>query len=280
MLGAAGAQGAFEAGAVRRYCEDFNFVPDIICGASVGSINAAKLAEAPLKGIKDEQERLRVFLDKCDELVGFWDDLANGTFRVWDRNRVLDESKDYLNRRIDLGDLIDMLFKREAALADETRATSQKLHSIHWMGPLRDALRKRIDPKDSNVLASNCAWRRQTYNQGRPSTLRSLTPTGRVSSAYAVELETTGFDGRANPMPTEIDGHPVVVRILEAVYASATIPVLMDPTLADYSRPEVLRHRNSRYAKVAMRSPLDLKFLVASNEDRWAFTPKRPDTRR
>jgi predicted acylesterase/phospholipase RssA len=47
VLAGGGAKGAFEVGAVRCLYDVFNFKPDLICGTSVGSLNAAKLAEGP-----------------------------------------------------------------------------------------------------------------------------------------------------------------------------------------------------------------------------------------
>src|SRR2546425_275281 len=44
VLGAGGSRGAFEVGAV-SFLYDQGIQPDILCGASVGSLNAAKLAE-------------------------------------------------------------------------------------------------------------------------------------------------------------------------------------------------------------------------------------------
>lgn len=46
-LAGGGSKGAFEVGAVRCLYDVFNFRPDVITGASVGSLNAAKLAEGP-----------------------------------------------------------------------------------------------------------------------------------------------------------------------------------------------------------------------------------------
>jgi predicted acylesterase/phospholipase RssA len=47
VLAGGGSKGAFEVGAVRCLADVFGFQPDILCGASVGSLNAAKLAEGP-----------------------------------------------------------------------------------------------------------------------------------------------------------------------------------------------------------------------------------------
>lgn len=44
-LAGGGSKGAFEVGAVRCLTDVFSFKPDIICGTSVGALNAAKLAE-------------------------------------------------------------------------------------------------------------------------------------------------------------------------------------------------------------------------------------------
>jgi predicted acylesterase/phospholipase RssA len=47
VLAGGGSKGAFEVGAVRCLQDVFAFTPDLLCGASVGSLNAAKLAEGP-----------------------------------------------------------------------------------------------------------------------------------------------------------------------------------------------------------------------------------------
>ena len=47
VLAGGGSKGAFEVGAVRCLTDVFDYRPDLLCGASVGSLNAAKLAEGP-----------------------------------------------------------------------------------------------------------------------------------------------------------------------------------------------------------------------------------------
>src|SRR5947209_6399044 len=45
VLSGGGSRGAFEVGAVNFLYDHFDVRPDVICGTSVGAINAAKLAE-------------------------------------------------------------------------------------------------------------------------------------------------------------------------------------------------------------------------------------------
>jgi NTE family protein len=47
VLAGGGSKGAFEVGAARCLYDVFNYRPDLVCGASVGALNAAKLAEGP-----------------------------------------------------------------------------------------------------------------------------------------------------------------------------------------------------------------------------------------
>jgi len=47
VLAGGGSKGAFEVGAVRCLTDVFGFTPDLLCGASVGALNAAKLCEGP-----------------------------------------------------------------------------------------------------------------------------------------------------------------------------------------------------------------------------------------
>jgi predicted acylesterase/phospholipase RssA len=47
VLAGGGSKGAFEVGAVRCLYDVFSYRPDLLCGASVGALNAAKLAEGP-----------------------------------------------------------------------------------------------------------------------------------------------------------------------------------------------------------------------------------------
>ncbi|HEU4945919.1 MAG TPA: patatin-like phospholipase family protein [Kribbella sp.] len=47
VLAGGGSKGAFEVGAVRCLYDVFGYRPDLLCGASVGALNAAKLAEGP-----------------------------------------------------------------------------------------------------------------------------------------------------------------------------------------------------------------------------------------
>ena len=48
VLSGGGSKGAFEVGAVRCLYTVFGVDPDLICGTSVGALNAAKLAEGRL----------------------------------------------------------------------------------------------------------------------------------------------------------------------------------------------------------------------------------------
>jgi predicted acylesterase/phospholipase RssA len=65
-LAGGGSKGAFEVGAVRCLTDIFNYKPDIICGTSVGALNAAKLAEGP--AALPELEKLWLGMVSTDDL--------------------------------------------------------------------------------------------------------------------------------------------------------------------------------------------------------------------
>ncbi len=65
-LAGGGSKGAFEVGAVRCLTDMFAYKPDIICGTSVGALNAAKLAEGP--AALAELETLWLAMASTDDL--------------------------------------------------------------------------------------------------------------------------------------------------------------------------------------------------------------------
>ena len=70
VLSGGGSRGAFEVGAVNFLYDHFDVRPDVICGTSVGAINAAKLAEG---GTPDEKRTA------LSELTSLWLGMSQNT---------------------------------------------------------------------------------------------------------------------------------------------------------------------------------------------------------
>jgi predicted acylesterase/phospholipase RssA len=70
VLTGGGALGAFQVGAIKRLWES-GYRPDLICGISVGAINAVKLAEGDENGAT-----------AAEKLEGLWNQLADGSLQI------------------------------------------------------------------------------------------------------------------------------------------------------------------------------------------------------
>jgi predicted acylesterase/phospholipase RssA len=129
VLSGGGAKGSFEVGAV-KYLWEQGYRPDIICGVSVGALNAAKLAEC-----KDTS---------AAELEAIWRKLSPAA-----QGGKIVYAKEFYQQLLlkwagdMLGDIVDEVF-RENLMEWATYLTGH-FHSLHSMHPLKELVRQNIN---------------------------------------------------------------------------------------------------------------------------------------
>src|SRR3954466_15169196 len=81
VLSGGGSKGAFEVGVVQRLMGEQQLEYELLCGTSVGAINAAYLAQTPLGQPSDAAARLRALWDTVtpDKVYRSWFPFGKGS---------------------------------------------------------------------------------------------------------------------------------------------------------------------------------------------------------
>jgi predicted acylesterase/phospholipase RssA len=217
-LSGGGSQGSFEAGALRFLYDDLKIKPSIICGSSVGSIIAAKLAEG------DDEETGRRAIDEIDDI---WRGLKSND-DMWVAEPWLEKLRSQATWAAEL---------RERAGENGTAGSQARVvlrmlsevvrHPPETDGTL-DALRQALKARS---LLSNAPVRNLVETHIDPDRIAA---SGIVLRIGAVALESgelryvTEHGDVVNRDGDPID-HPKV-PVTEAVIASASIPLVFPPT--------------------------------------------------
>jgi predicted acylesterase/phospholipase RssA len=217
-LSGGGSQGSFEAGALRFLYDDLKIRPSIICGSSVGSIIAAKLAEG------DAPDGSRRAIDEVEEI---WRGLKSND-DMWLSEPWLEKLRSQANWAAEL---------RERAGENGTAGSQARVvlrmltevvrHPPETDGTL-DALRQALKARS---LLSNAPVRHLVETHIDEARIAA---SGIVLRIGAVALESG--DLRYVTEHGDVvsrDGEPIdhpKVAITEAVMASASIPLVFPPT--------------------------------------------------
>jgi predicted acylesterase/phospholipase RssA len=213
-----GSQGSFETGVLRFLYDDLGFRPSILCGSSVGSIIAAKLAEGddPENGRRaiDEVETIWRGLRSNDDMwlsEPWLDKLRSQTKWASElRERAAEHGTAGSQARVVLRMLSEIV--RNPPETDGTLdALRQALRARSLLSsePVRQLVERNIDPE--RVAASGLTLRIGAVGL-ESGELRYVTETGDVVSRTGEPLD----------QPR--------VRLADAVLASASIPLVFPPT--------------------------------------------------
>lgn len=287
VLSGGGAKGSFEVGAVRElYLKGHQF--DIICGCSVGALNAVKLADGSRRSIVELE---RLWLDNVAQpgqifREGHYVDIFSKLL-----DRLGGRGSDTLIGGIvgaiggafllgpfgaPLGGAVGGLLGIEASGLDDhgkrmINFLITLLHSLHSMEPLRRLIAETLTSDLlSAIAASPIALRLGITNIGG----------GQYFSVGSPESGWTGDLRRCGRLFVEPDHQPGdtwltrpiygtdgwVMPLAEAVYASCTMPVFMEPYLVDLGDCDVLRAADrTLYTRLRPRLPDGLRsFLDAT----------------
>jgi predicted acylesterase/phospholipase RssA len=225
VLSGGGAKGAFEVGAVKRLWQTVfrDRRPDIITGVSVGALNAAKLGEGRA--------------ESADELEAIWRDLGrrgNEGTRVYEEIAAIagDLSLEFLKEQGD--DLVNpegisvgvsRVFKRFTTFMS-------MLQSVHSMLPLRTLIDRLLNV---DALMRSGIQLRLGLTDVKSGQLITVTQPFHSKGRYAgyALLEPEGDNAvGANWLNRPIYGAArYAMHFADAVYASAVMPVFMDPVV-------------------------------------------------
>ncbi len=244
VLSGGGAKGCFEAGAVQALYNHWQ--PDIICGVSVGSVNAVKLAEGPAA---------------AGQLVTMWRDFGSTPNAIFLREYYLEILKLLANRlEGKLGDTataaaITGIFSMGMPFLMGGAATAlgaligkdlsgvdpavvrivnfilNLVHGLHSMEPLRRQLRRSVNP--AAIASSGIQLRMGMTDLGTGQFFTVSGPDSSLGTGLQdcgrIECEpdhSLGGSWLTNPI-YGADGY--VMPLTDAVYCSSTLPVFMDP---------------------------------------------------
>jgi NTE family protein len=213
-----GSQGSFETGVLRFLYDDLKLRPAILCGSSVGSIIAAKLAEGddPATGRRaiDETEAIWRGLRSNDDmwLAEPWLEKlrSQANWAAELRGRAAENGAAGSQARVVLRMLSEVV--RHPPETDGTLDAlrqAMRARSLLSMAPVRELVETHIDPE--RVAASGITLRVGAVGL-ESGDLRYITETG--------EMHSRGGDPIGQPP----------VPLTEAVLASASIPLVFPPT--------------------------------------------------
>jgi NTE family protein len=221
-LSGGGSQGSFEVGALRFMYDDLKLTPAIICGSSVGSIIAAKLAEG------DGPEAGRRAIDEVEEL---WRGLKSND-DMWLSEPWLDKLRSQANWATELRERAG----ENGTAGSQARVVMRMLTEVVRHPPETDgtleALRQALKARS---LLSNAPVRHLVETHIDEARIAA---SGIVLRIGAVALESGelryvtehGELVDRNGLPLDHEKVPIT----EAVLASASIPLVFPPTrLAD-----------------------------------------------
>ncbi|MGZ4678404.1 MAG: patatin-like phospholipase family protein [Acidimicrobiia bacterium] len=213
-----GSQGSFETGVLRFLYDDLKLRPAILCGSSVGSIIAAKLAEG------DDEATGRRAIDETEDI---WRGLRSND-DMWLAEPWLEKLRSQANWASELrgraaehgtagsqARVVLRMLSEVVRHPPETDGTLEALRqamrarSLLSMQPVRELVETQIDPE--RIAASGIVLRIGAVGL-ESGELRYFTETGEVHSR---------------------DGDPLdqpAVPVTEAVLASASIPLVFPPT--------------------------------------------------
>lgn len=217
-LSGGGSQGSFEVGVVRFLYDDLGFRPTILCGSSVGAVNAAKLAEG------DDPETGRRAIDHLEDI---WRNLRSNEDMwlpepwleklraqvAWAselRGRAAEHGTAGSQARVVLR-MLGEIVRRPPETDGTVDALRQAMRarSLLRMDPVRTLLEEHVHV--DRILASGITLRVGTVSL-ESGELRYITERG----------ELLARDG------APVDEEPV--SLIDAVLASASIPVIFPPT--------------------------------------------------
>lgn len=284
VLSGGGAKGCFEVGAVRELWRREG-PPDIICGVSVGALNAIKLAEGLPTSANELEElwldnvsrpsaifREEHYLDIASKLVDRMggravDSALAGLFSMLGGASILGPAGSAL------GGGLGVIAGVEASDLDDSvvRLTNVLLnlgHAIHSMEPLRRLVADVLDVDMREKLSRSPVLLRvgiTDMQTGQYFSVGNPWPdwTGDMSAYGPVEVELDHQLGD-NWLTRPLYGLPGYVMKLErAVYASSTLPVFMEPLVVDLGECDTVRAPSGdQYARLHPSLPPGIARLL------------------
>jgi predicted acylesterase/phospholipase RssA len=256
VLSGGGAKGCFEVGAVQHLWEQ-GYRPDIICGVSVGALNAVKLAEGE---------------GAHTQLLDIWREIntpgrPGGVFQP---EFFAEAVKEWIGSQSDdVDDWATIGANFHFYLSKLTYAAAH-LHAVHSMVPLRQLVRRHVNI--SAIRESGIELRvgmvdmesGQYFSVGQPEFDGDLAGYGRV------EVEPDHRMGETWLTRPVYGASSYVMDIKDAVYSSCVQPVFMDPMVANLRLSQHRRINDERLATLPVYHPPAIQRLLdvfAGNTD-------------
>lgn len=233
VLSGGGAKGCFEVGAVRRLWEG-GYRPDIVCGVSVGALNAAKLAER-----RDSS---------AEELASIWEELSPAR----SGGRAV-HSRDYFTNLV-LGWAGHMAFDGIDDLVGGTNImnwfmyAAAHLHAIHSMRPLRDLIRRHLNPGAISDAGTQLRIGVTDLQTGQYFSVTEPIAPGvlGLNVCGAVEVEPDHRQGETWLTRPIFGADGYAISLEDAVYSSCVLPVFMDPRVVNLRTATPLPYGDQR----------------------------------
>ncbi|MBD2463724.1 patatin-like phospholipase family protein [Oscillatoria sp. FACHB-1407] len=253
VLSGGGAKGCFEVGAVKRLWAQ-GYRPDIICGVSVGALNAVKLAEG-----KDSS---------AEDLELVWKQLDprnQGGKAVYSKDYFVNLLLKLIPKMI--GDGIDDLLGGTDILNWLFFAASH-LHSIHSMHPLRNLISQNLD---INAIRASGTKLRIGMTDLRSGQYFSVTEPFEAAAlglnvCGRVEVEPDHRIGETWLTRPILGADSYAMHLEDAIYASCVLPVFMDPKILNLRNTRIVPFQNERIALLRAGSGLNSTYSPPSIE--------------
>lgn len=282
VLSGGGAKGCFEAGAASVLWEQ-RYQPELICGVSVGAINAAKLAEGP---------------GAAAELVAWWRELAKQQGAVFHDSFYTKAIETILERLVGrladtgiaaligsilgslllpgfvvgahLGGVIGALAGKSLSDLDEAslrlvNAILVIAHSIHSMEPLRRLIASRLDVdrlRQSPIhlrIGITCASTGQFFTVSAADDTWTAEPLRAMGFVEVEPDHQLGSSWLDRPL-YGTEGY--VMRLSDAIYASSALPGFMEPFVVDPRTCEQISVGSQRYTLLRPDLPPGLREVL------------------
>jgi len=217
-LSGGGSQGSFEVGVLRFLYDDLGFRPQVICGSSVGAIIGAKLCEG------DDPATGRRAIDELETI-----------FRGLDSNEDMWLPEPWLEK---LRSQVAWASELRGRAGEHGAAGSQARVVLRMLGEIV----RRPPETDGTVDALRQAMRARSLlrmDPVRELVTANVSPERIVASGIRLRVGTVSLESGELRYITEHgelltrDGTPIAdppVPLLEAIFASASIPVIFPPT--------------------------------------------------
>ncbi|HMV13232.1 MAG TPA: patatin-like phospholipase family protein [Nitrosomonas sp.] len=233
ILSGGGAKGCFEVGAVKQLWSK-GWRPDIICGVSVGALNAAKLAERKDTSPAELEEIWRELRpEKRGGRAVYSKDYFVNLLSTWIPNMLSDGIDDLIGAK----DIFEWL-----------KYAASHLHAIHSMHPLRHLIHRNLNIGAIRTGGTQLRIGITDLRTGQYFSVTEPFEAGALglNMCGRIELEPDHRMGETWLTRPIFGADAYAMSIEDAVYSSSVLPVFMDPKIVNLRTARPISYGNEK----------------------------------